>query len=139
MTRITGPVKKAVLIVKANKLVKSNDTKFKYYLDRYKYADRYPEYPAEHYRSQCEIFLRELEEYLTVNKYLLNDRQSAADIGIFPFIRQYAFVDQDWFEKTPYVRLQIWLARLLDSDLFNAVMNKYPTWEPGAKPVIMAR
>lgn len=127
------------LLAKASKLIERNDTNFKCYLDRYKYADRYPEHPRAYHRSECEAFLQELEQHLTVNNYLLGDSVCAADIGIFPFVRQFAYVDYDWFGNTPYDRLKRWLTRLLDSDLFNAVMDKYPAWEANAKPYILAR
>lgn len=37
-------------------LIAENDGAFKQHLDRYKYAIRFPEYPAEHYRAQGELF-----------------------------------------------------------------------------------
>ena len=40
----------------AKTLITWNDGDFKYQLDRYKYADRHPQHPAEHYRSQGELF-----------------------------------------------------------------------------------
>lgn len=33
----------------ADRLIQCNDGDFKYYLDRYKYADRYPEFSQEYY------------------------------------------------------------------------------------------
>ena len=42
-----------------NHLIQWNDGKFKYYLDRYKYADRYPENTEIDYREKAEkIFIR---------------------------------------------------------------------------------
>ncbi|MCZ7167023.1 hypothetical protein NK322_24775, partial [Salmonella enterica] len=42
-------------------LIGENDQAFKVYLNRYKYAERYPEQPMEHYRAEGEVFLRQLE------------------------------------------------------------------------------
>ena len=53
---------------------------------------------------------------------------NAADIAIFPFIRQFANVDLSWWNTRPYPNVAKWLQQLLGSDLFKAVMKKYPQW-----------
>ena len=126
-------------LIPADQLIEMNDYSFKDDLDHYKYADRYPEHPAEEYRSRGEEFLQELEELLTAQSYLLGDRISLADIGIFPFIRQFAFVDKAWFDRASYCHLQRWLDGFLQSALFAAVMVKHPVWKPGDVPVIQGR
>ena len=123
-------------LIPADQLVEMNDYSFKEDLDHYKYADRYPEHPAEEYRARGEEFLQELEKLLATQPYLLGERISLADIGLFPFVRQFAFVDKDWFDQTPYHYLQRWLDGFLQSDLFAAVMVKYPVWNPDDVPVI---
>ena len=45
-------------------LIEENDQVFKLHLNRYKYPERYPEYPKEYYRSEGEDFLRRLEALL---------------------------------------------------------------------------
>jgi len=112
-------------------LLDENDDVFKADLDRYKYAVRYPEHPAEHYRAQGERFLRKLEQRLVLCTNLTGEQAGLADIGIFPFVRQFAFVDKAWFDAAPYPRLQRWFTRLLDSDHFTGVMQKYPQWHEG--------
>lgn len=114
----------------AKALIDTNDGPFKFWLDRYKYADRYPEHPAEHYRQQAEEFLQSLESLLGTQEYLLGSRLSIADMAIFPFIRQFAVVDKTWFDASNYVRLQRWLDKWLRSDLFSEVMVKRDCWEP---------
>lgn len=116
-------------------LVQENDFVFKPNLDRYKYADRYPEHPAEYYRAQGEEFLLVLEHRLQAGPHLLGNEMSIADAAIFPFVRQFAFVDKAWFDQTPYTCLRDWLLKWLESDIFAAVMNKYPAWQPDAGPV----
>ncbi len=105
-------------------LLAENDGSFKQHLDRYKYADRYPEQPATYYRAQGEVFLAQLDARLTQHTYLFDDRISLADIAIMPFIRQFAHVDRDWFYGSPYRALIRWLTELLNSALFIAVMQK---------------
>lgn len=112
-------------------LVSYNDGKFKYFLDRYKYADRYPEYSSVYYRQQGEIFLAELEHRLSQSAYLCAEHSTLADAAIFPFIRQFSMVDQQWFDSSPYRILQTWLQRWLESSLFLMVMDKYQPWHQG--------
>ena len=106
------------------KLIEENDQVFKLQLNRYKYAERYPEQPMEVYRAEGEVFLRRLDELLQGREYLLANHPSLADVALLPFVRQFAHVDREWFGQTPYLRLQAWLQRFLDSDLFTSVMAK---------------
>lgn len=110
-------------------LIAENDGAFKQSLDRYKYADRYPEHAAEYYREQGEQFLTVLEQHLQKHDFLMRDTVSMADIAIFPFIRQFAAVDQPWFEASHYVKLRQWLTTLVESSLFECVMAKYPVYQ----------
>lgn len=105
-------------------LIEENDQVFKLHLNRYKYPERYPEYPKEYYRSEGEDFLRRLEALLATQPFLAAAHQSLADVAVMPFIRQFAHVDRDWFAQAPYPRLQDWLQRFLASELFVAIMAK---------------
>jgi len=117
-------------------LIRQNDEEFKGFLDRYKYADRYPEYTAADYRSQAEPFLIQLEQRLQSKQYLMTDKLSLADVAVFPFIRQFANVDPHWFAQAPYPKLQQWLTSLVQSSLFTRVMEKYAKWNPLDQAVI---
>ena len=105
-------------------LIEANDQGFKVDLNRYKYAERYPEQPMEVYRAQGAVFLQRLEGLLQDRDYLLADHPSLADIALLPFVRQFAHVDREWFAQTPYPRLQAWLHNFLESDLFTSIMKK---------------
>jgi glutathione S-transferase len=105
-------------------LIEENDQVFKVHLNRYKYAERYPEQPMAFYRSEGEVFLRRLDALLEGRDYLLAVHPSLADVALMPFVRQFAHVDREWFGQTPYVRLQAWLQRFLESDLFTSIMKK---------------
>ena len=118
----------AVFRQDAEALIKENDGAFKQALDRYKYAIRFPEQPAEVYRAEGEVFLQQLEMRLNSHRYLSRDRYALADIAIFPFIRQFALVDEKWFAAAPYPALSIWLKQLSESELFTSIMEKHPTW-----------
>ncbi|AZE99845.1 Glutathione S-transferase N terminus [Pseudomonas orientalis] len=105
-------------------LIAENDQVFKHHLNRYKYPERYPEQPMEHYRAEGEVFLQKLEDLLADREYLLAGHLSLADAAVVPFVRQFAHVDREWFAGAPYPRLQAWLQRFLESPLFIAVMVK---------------
>lgn len=109
-------------------LIQQNDDDFKFFLDRYKYADRYPEFPAIHYRHKAENFIAILEKRLETTRFLCADHYSLADAAIFPFIRQFSKVDENWFADSPYPALREWLDRQIQSALFLAVMEKYKPW-----------
>jgi len=120
---------------RANQLIIHNDTVFKDQLDRYKYADRFPEHSMAYYRGQGEAFLAQLEEMLIQHQYLMSDQLSWVDLAIMPFIRQFAHVDKNWFYQAPYVHLQRWLDNLIESDIFKGVMKKYKPWALGEEPI----
>jgi glutathione S-transferase len=119
----------------ANQLITTNDREFKQALDRYKYANRFPEQSPEFYRQQAEEFLKILEQKLcdhsqsVNNQFLMGDRQTLVDVAVFPFVRQFAYVDIEWFNASSYLNLQRWLRWHESSMLFELVMQKFPVWE----------
>jgi len=119
-----------------NQLIKYNDTKFKYWLDKYKYHVRYLEHSREYYQRKCSKTLAEYDMRLRENEYLMGDRIRLADIAIFPFIRQCANVDQNWFNNK-YPNLNRWLEIWKQSRLFKSVMMKYNQWKLGDELLIV--
>ncbi len=105
-------------------LIKQNDESFKPALDLYKYAVRFPEHSEAYYREQAEPFLAELNTRLIKDGYLMGGRYTLADMAIFPFIRQFSNVNPDWFYASRYHHLIAWLNRLIDSELFQKIMQK---------------
>ena len=120
----------------ADALIDQNDNEFKYWLDRYKYADRHSEMTQIEYRQQGEVFLQQLEKQLKKHTYLLGDKVTVADIGIMPFVRQFAHVDREVFYGLPYPNLQCWLQDWLQHPLFLQVMTKFKPWEEGDELVV---
>jgi glutathione S-transferase len=111
-----------------NQLIEACDNRFKKQLDLYKYSERY-EHSEIHYRDKSLWFLEDLNKLLGKNNQLVSDQISLADIAIFPFIRQYAFVNKTWFDEMPFQHLQRWLDYHLSSNLFTSIMQKYQLWE----------
>ena len=119
-----------------NQLIKYNDIKFKYWLDKYKYHVRYLEHSKEYYQRKCSKTLAEYDMRLRGNAYLMGDRIRLADIAIFPFIRQCANVDQNWFNNK-YPNLNRWLEIWKQSRVFKSVMMKYNQWKLGDELLIV--
>ena len=116
-----------------NALIVENDESFKPKLDRYKYADRYPEKSQQEYREMAIPYLQKLNSQLRNSAYLIDDGISKVDIAIMPFIRQFAGVDPLWFAGCEFEALRDWLQNFLQSALFQKVMPKFPIWKPGDK------
>ena len=126
----------ATVLDQANALIEQNDNEFKYWLDRYKYADRHVEMTQTEYRQRGEGFLQVLESLLESRAYLLGDAPTIADIGVMPFVRQFAHVDRDVFNQLPYPNLQRWLQGWLAHPLFLQTMIKVPVWQEGDEVVV---
>ena len=119
----------AQTLPQANTLIDKNDNEFKYWLDRYKYADRHLDMSQAEYRQRGEAFLQMLEELLIKNPYLLGESITIADIGIMPFVRQFAHVNRKVFYDLPYPNLQRWLQDWLNHPLFLQAMTKFAPWQ----------
>ena len=115
-------------------LIASNDGDFKWALDHYKYADRF-EHSAQFYREKAEFFLVELEARLQKHAFLMGADMTLADVAIFPFVRQFAHVDKDWFFASEFKALQAWLSARLAEGRFNAIMKKSPPWSAQQAPL----
>lgn len=118
-------------------LIDLNDGPFKQSLDRYKYASRHPEKTAGAWRDQgIDQLLSPLETRLTRHRFLLRETPSLADMALLPFVRQFAGVDEAWFDTAALPRLREWKQRLIATPLFESVMHKYPAWQPGVAELV---
>jgi len=106
-------------------LVDKCDLEFKPLLDRYKYFDRHPEFSQEDYRHRAEIFLKELETTLAKQGFLTGEHIRFADVAIFPFIRQFAAVDGEWFKHSSYKNVHRWLNVCINTEVFQKIMEKH--------------
>lgn len=84
------------------------DGPFKQALDRTKYETRYPGTDPNAERDKASVFLSDLNAQIGTWMF---DSESLADNAILPFVRQFAFIDKDWFDAQPWPNLQAWLAR----------------------------
>lgn len=118
-----------------DKLIAEADGPFKHALDRYKYPYRYDALDPLTARGAGLAFLKQLNILLESSHYLTGATVGMTDIAIFPFIRQFAATDNDWFASLPLTRLHSWLARHIGSDAFGTVMHRYPRWRAEDEPV----
>ena len=116
-------------------LIAENDGAFKRHLDRYKYPDRYEGIDAMAEREGGATWLRGLDARLRAHPWLFGSRPCLADMAIAPFVRQFAHTDAAWFAEQDWPALQAWLARILDSDAFAHVMQKWTPWASGTEGV----
>ena len=102
------------------------DGEFKHHLDRTKYPQRYSDAQGgDYHREQAVVvLLTSLEKALHSQAYLGGEQPCAADIAIFPFVRQFAAVDSAWFDALPLPKVQDWLAGWLNHALFEVAMAK---------------
>ncbi|UOR15500.1 glutathione S-transferase [Qipengyuania aquimaris] len=110
-------------------LLAANDGPFKHHLDRYKYSTRYDDVDPEEHGSEALKHLRVLDERLAASPYLCGETRGFADIAIFPFVRQFANADREWFDAQDLPHLSKWLEALVNSELFTGVMTKHDQWK----------
>jgi len=118
-------------------LIAQNDVEFKPWLDKYKYADRYPEYPQMDYFDKACTFLKRLEANLQQHSYLIGPELSLADFAIMPFIRQFNAVDAKRDLSVDFPHLMSWLSMLISSEIFQQSMEKYVIWQAGNTPTYL--
>lgn len=121
-------------------LIGELDGPFKHHLDNYKYATRYAEnedvetFRIQNRQSALDILSRQ-EQRLRQNRYLLGSKATLLDYATFPFVRQFANTDRDWFDQQDIPHLKTWLTGLTSSQLFMNCMEKYDPWQSGTKGI----
>jgi glutathione S-transferase len=80
------------------------DGAFKHHLDRTKYPERFSDAQGREWHRQqaASVLLMPLEARLRDAPQLGGDIPCATDIGIFPFVRQFAATDTAWWSAQPF-------------------------------------
>tara|TARA_Y100000768_G_scaffold380898_1_gene358728 strand:- start:361 stop:903 length:543 start_codon:yes stop_codon:yes gene_type:complete len=107
--------------------VERNDEEFKFHLDRYKYPNRYDDVDEMEQRTLASVYLNDLDARLGEGPAFaaqLND-------ALFPFVRQFANHDRDWFDAQSWANVHAWLAQHLESEEFKRCMKKEKQWFEG--------
>lgn len=114
-----------------DELIKECDQNFTRAINEYKYPNRFENADPERARATGVEFLKGLERRIAEHGFLFSETPSVADIAIFPFVRQFANVDMDWFENCELNRIKIWLNYFIHNPLFEVAMEKYVVWQTG--------
>ena len=110
--------------------IKLFDEKFKYHLDRYKYATRYKDIDEVAHRDACIEILKSIENKIYNSKWFFSNHINKIDICILPFIRQFRIANTSWFDlNTEIPKTQNWLGNFLVSTLLSEIMANYDIWE----------
>lgn len=110
------------------------DGPFKAALDRVKYSVRFDEASVSNARMVAQDTLRALGNMLRGRAFFGGDTLDFYDAAYFPFIRQFAGVDRDRFERETPAPLVTWWRAMAEAPEFLTVMAKVPVWANGDPP-----
>ena len=117
-------------------LIKIFDSKFKYHLDRYKYASRYEKTNDDH-QIECLKILLELDQYINSKPWIFGTVISLLDISILPFIRQCKIANPAWFQAQDFKKVINLLDYFESSNLFHIAMEKFDEWNPEDPKIVI--
>ncbi|MEM7675663.1 MAG: glutathione S-transferase N-terminal domain-containing protein, partial [Myxococcota bacterium] len=129
-------------IEELERLVEAIDGPFKHALDRYKYPTRYPDEDTSDARDRAVAVLRQVERQLGHQPFIDGEQAGFHDAAIFPFVRQFAGVDADWFSSLaadgdpegPMPAVVSWRKRMAEHPWFRQIMKKLKPWQPEDPP-----
>ncbi|MCV6600250.1 MAG: glutathione S-transferase [Cohaesibacter sp.] len=120
-------------------LIAVMDGDFKRHLDRYKYATRYKDADELIERGMALVALTPLADRLSLTNQLFGNSVSLADIALFPFVRQFANTNRDWFDQAAPSMVVHWLKGHESSALFATIFRKWPVWQEGDPVTVFAQ
>ncbi len=125
-------VLKWTLLEEEQHWISRNDDEFKFHLDRYKYPNRYEGVDEVEQRTLASAYLLDLDERLgSIEAF----GESLSD-ALFPFVRQFANHDRDWFDSQPWSNVLEWLKENLESEAFKLCMKKHKQWVGGNESIV---
>ena len=116
------------------RLVDEVEKEFKPQLDKTKYASRYPDNDNKESRRLALDYLVDFDKKIE-GQFLFGDQPKLADVAIFPFVRQFANIDINWFNDFQWKKLKDWLNAFVGSNMFDKSQKKFDQWRPNADPV----
>jgi len=110
--------------------IKLFDEKFKFHLDRYKYATRYEDFDEILHRESCVEILKTMENKISNKIFFYTDHLNKIDICILPFIRQFRIANPEWFDNhIEFPKVQKWLDNFLKSSILEEIMVSHEVWK----------
>ena len=120
-------------VMLTNEMIYIFDNKFKYHLDRYKYATRYENEDPLFHRNECKRILLQVNDLISDNDYFFGKELNKIDISILPFLRQFRIADIKWFDEDMNIpRMQKYVHKFLESKLLEDVMVSFDEWKAGS-------
>ncbi len=116
------------------RLIEEVEKKFKPNLDKTKYATRYSQNDSKVSKNLAIEYLINLDKKIK-GEFLYGEQPKLADIAIFPFVKQFANIDINWFNEFGWQKLQNWLTAFVGSNMFDKSQKKFVKWRPAAAPV----
>ena len=119
-------------------IIEENDKKFKFHLDRFKYASRFDEIDKDFHFLKAQTIIKEWNSKLKNNAkrdfWLIGNNETIADWCLWPFIRQFKIACESqkisiYFDE-PMIR---WLNYFETNNIYKDVMNKYEIWNESSK------
>ncbi|WP_413390143.1 glutathione S-transferase N-terminal domain-containing protein [Prochlorococcus marinus] len=127
-------------------LIETNDNKFKYHLDRFKYSSRFNFEESENHRAAATKILlslnKRLKEFATKGEplFLVDAKETLADWAIWPFVRQFRIADIKNFDQNHEIQyLRSWLNYYFTHEKYPIVMKKNELWRNQNKPLIFGK
>ncbi len=127
-------------------LIETNDNRFKYHLDRFKYASRFDLEESETHRDACMKILlslnNRLREFSIKGKplFLIDAKETLADWAIWPFVRQFRIADIKKFDQNNEIKfLRSWLNYFFTHKKYSIVMKKNEPWSKKNEPLIFGK
>lgn len=122
-----------------DRLIAQNDGPFKRALDRYKYPGHHTSTEGADPRAAGMEILTALAGRIASNSgQLFGPAPTLADFATFPFVRQFAATDADFWTANAPEPLKNWLANHSAHPRFAAIMTKLPRWQPGDSEPLLA-
>ena len=115
-------------------LIDEVEKKFKPYLDQTKYASCYPKIDSEISSRLAVDYLINFDKKIE-GQFLFGNQPKLADVAIFPFVRQFANIDINWFNEFQWKKIKDWLDFFVGSKMFIKSQKKFDQWTLAADPV----
>ena len=119
---------------KGYSLIDDVEKKFKPNLDKTKYAARYPQNDNKVSRGLAIYYLIDLDKKIK-GDFIFGKQPKLVDVAIFPFVRQFANIDINWFNEFGWKRLKGWLEAFVESKMFDKSQKKFVQRRPNANPI----
>ncbi len=97
----------------------------------YKFIDKYPDLNEKESEAKLFVFLNDYDGLLGFKTCIVGDQYKIYDYALFPFIRQIVSHNRKLLAENQLNKLLNWHDKIISSEPFVCVMQKYKVWEEG--------